>query len=113
MLMLLLAAADGPDLAGAASREVARQECRQPGEADEVVVCGRRETLKRYQVTDPEAPFDPNGPVDSVARERSRWVDQGDTGTGSCSAVGPGGWTGCKLKEWKRARQQHKGWYQR
>ncbi|WP_205479223.1 hypothetical protein [Sphingomonas arenae] len=112
MLLVLLAVQASPDLARAASREVARQECRLREKADEVVVCGRRDAQRRYQVTDPNAPFDPSGPVDSVARERSRWVEEGDVGTQSCSAVGPGGWTGCAVKQWKRARQQHKGWYQ-
>lgn len=112
MLLLLLAAQAGPDLGRAVSREVARQECRSPAGGDEVLVCGRRNTQRRYQITDPNAPFDPSGPVDSVARERSRWVEEGDMGIQSCSAVGPGGWTGCAVKQWKRARQQHRGWYQ-
>lgn len=112
MLILLLAAQADPDVAAAASREVARQECRLRDGTDEVVVCGRRDSQRRYKVTDPAAPFDPSGPVDSVARERSRWAEEGDLGIQSCSAVGPGGWTGCAVKGWKRARQQHKGWYQ-
>ena len=91
MLLLLLAAQAGPDLGRAVSREVARQECRSPAGDGEVLVCGRRDTQRRYQVTDLNAPFDPSGPVDSVARERSRWVEEGDTGIQSCSAVGPGG----------------------
>ena len=111
-MLLLLAAFAEPELSASASREVARQECRLREQRDEVVVCGRRDAQRRYQVTDPDAPFDPSGPVDSVARERSRWVEEGDVGIQSCSAVGPGGWTGCAVKQWKRARQQHKGWYQ-
>lgn len=106
MLLLLLLSAAEPDVAAIASQEIARQECRLPAEPDEVLVCGRRNARDRYQVTDPHAAFDPNGPVASVATERSRWVEEGDTGIGSCSAVGPGGFTGCKLKEWKRNRQQ-------
>lgn len=112
MLLALLAVADlGVDLSGAASKEVARQECRAPADKDEVLVCGRRDQQKRYQVTDPDAPFDPAGSVDSVATERGRWIAEGDTGIGSCGPVGPGGWTGCMLKQWRKKRQQQ-GYYQ-
>jgi hypothetical protein len=45
-----------------------------------------------------------------VLRERMSWIDEGDTGPGSCGAVGPGGWTGCMVKDWKRKRQQAEGW---
>jgi hypothetical protein len=41
--------------------------------------------------------------------ERMGWVSEGDTGIGSCSPVGPGGFTGCHVKAWKRTLQQ-KGW---
>lgn len=47
----------------------------------------------------------------SVARERARWIEHGDTGIDSCTAVGPGGHTGCMLKQWQRDRQQ-RGVYQ-
>lgn len=109
-LTFALAAVAEPDLAAAATREVARQECRLREEDDAITVCGRRDALQRYQVTDPNAPFDPKGTVDSVSTERMRWIEHGDAGIGSCSPVGPGGWTGCKLKEWKKERMQ-KGWY--
>lgn len=109
MLALTLATAD-LDIAAAARQEVARQECRLREEKDEILVCGRRDGRGRYQVTDPKK-WDPTAGVDSVARERSSWIEQGDSGTGSCSAVGPGGWTGCMQKNWKRNRQQHKGWF--
>jgi hypothetical protein len=111
MLLVVLLAVAAPDLSADASREVARMECRAPAEKDEVLVCGRRDTQRRYQVTDPDAPFDPAGNVDSVASERGKWIAEGDTGPGSCGPVGPGGWTGCKLKEWRKIRQQQ-GFYQ-
>jgi hypothetical protein len=107
-LSLFLLAAD-PDLASAASREVARQECRLRGAEKAITVCGRREGQRRYQVTDPEAPYDPRGRVEGVMTERMGWIGEGDTGIGSCSPVGPGGFTGCHVKAWKRTLQQ-KGW---
>ena len=109
MLLLLAALGADPDLSAAATREVARQECQLRDEDDVVTVCGRRESQKRYQVTDPEAPYDPRGKVKGVMTERMGWIGEGDTGIGSCSPVGPGGFTGCHVKAWKRTLQQ-KGW---
>ena len=108
--MLLLLAAAGPDLSEEVARQVARQECSAPQQGSEVVVCVRRGERSRYRVPDPPERFDPDGAKASVARERSGWIEEGDAGTGSCSAVGPGGWTGCMIKEWRRQRQQ-RGWY--
>jgi hypothetical protein len=107
---VLLLVAVAPDLSAAASQEVARQECRGGGSGSDVLVCGRRQGLTRYQVTDPKAPWDPAGQRESVLRERMSWIEEGDTGGGSCGAVGPGGWTGCMLKQHKRNRQQTEGW---
>ena len=107
---MLLAVAAGPDLSAQISREVARQHCRLRGEGEEIVVCGSREQQRRYQVTDPDAPFDIRGSVPSVATERMEWIEEGDVGIQSCSAVGPGGWTGCALKAFKKRRKQ-KGWF--
>lgn len=110
MLPFLLAvAAIGPDYGGEARQEVLRQECRVRGNNDEVVVCGRRDRNRRYQVTDPAAPFNPEGPVDSVARERGRWIEELDTGTGDCKPYGPGGFTGCMLQQHRKRRQQKDG----
>jgi hypothetical protein len=35
-------------------------------------------------------------------------MEAGKTGTGSCSAVGAGGWTGCWLEQMKQAREEAK-----
>lgn len=107
-MLLMFAAA--PDLSADVRREVARQECSASDGSGEIVVCADRRQQRRYQVTEPNAPFDPNGRVESVARERRRWIEEGDVGTGSCSPVGPGGWTGCMVKSWNKKRQQAKGW---
>jgi hypothetical protein len=62
---------------------------------DEVVVCSRRPAEERFRI-----PQDlrQGGSIQS----RQAWVERskalrtvGNVGTGSCSAVGPGGFTGC------------------
>ena len=108
MLLSLAVLAAAQDLSSEIRREVARDQCRQPGDApdDEIIVCHRRDGPKRYQVTDPRAPFDPRGNKPSVARERFKAVQEGETGIQSCGAVGPAAWTGCLLKEWRDERQQ-------
>lgn len=105
LAMLALA----PDLSHAITEEVARQECRFRGDEQAITVCGRREQQKKYQVTDPEAPYDPKGNVKGVMTERMGWIGEGDTGIGSCGPVGPSAGTGCFVKLWRRSLQQ-KGW---
>jgi hypothetical protein len=108
-VLMMLALALEPDLAEAARREVARQECRLKDEAEVVTVCGRRNERKRYQVTDPGAPYDPKGAVKGAMTERMGWIAEGDSGIGSCSNIGPSAGTGCFEKAWRRTLQQ-KGW---
>jgi len=73
---------------------------------DEVVVCVRRPAEERYRI--PEA-YRPSGD----RQQTQGWVGQqqalrtvGATGTGSCSEVGPGGHTGCLLKEIQRNKAE-------
>jgi len=73
-----------------------------------IVVCGRRDP-DRYRLPLRDEGFDPNGPLESVARERNRLMEGGETGIGSCSNVGPGGWTGCFAIAVKHRQQQSAG----
>jgi hypothetical protein len=75
---------------------------------DSITVCGRPDGAGGYRLPPPQG-FDPSGPIDSVSRERHRMLDVGATGTGSCSPVGPGGWTGCMLIRWREANEQYAG----
>jgi hypothetical protein len=72
---------------------------------DQVVICRRLPESMRYRM--PEA-YRPTG----TFQERQSWANKaralnnvGATGTGSCSAVGPGGHTGCLVQEIQQARQ--------
>lgn len=104
-LLLIFAQVTDVDLGEAVRDEVARQECRQV-DKDEILVCGQRQVDERYRIPNRDRPFDPDGDQRSAMRERMRWIEGGETGIGSCGPVGPGGWTGCKLQEWERERQQ-------
>ena len=104
---LLFALMLAPDPPAEASREVARGEC-EAVDKDEIIVCGSRKRDERYRLPDrTNAPFDPKGDMKSVMNERVGWAAEGDAGTQSCSAVGPGGWTGCMVKGWKQERDQN------
>jgi hypothetical protein len=71
-----------------------------------VIICARPDSPYRLPPAARDPGFDVNGSVDSVARERHKLMEVGDTGSGSCSNVGAGGWTGCMVKGWEAADQQ-------
>ena len=72
---------------------------------DEVVICRRLPESMRYRMPDQyRAP--------GTFQEKQSWTNKartlqtvGSTGIGSCSAVGPGGQTGCLTQEIQAARQ--------
>jgi hypothetical protein len=79
---------------------------------DDIVVCGRREEPRsRYRLPEiPDSGFDPEGAVESVSRERNALTEPGArTGIGSCSTVGPGGFTGCMARHFDRQIDQYGG----
>ena len=66
---------------------------------DEVVVCVRRPETERYRIAEDLR-------TSGTRQEREAWSNKarplmsaGNTGINSCSAVGPGGHTGCLLQE--------------
>jgi hypothetical protein len=99
-IVLFQTASDIPALI---REDVARQDCRSSGR-DEVVVCAKR-GRSPYRLPERKN-FDPAGGQESVMRERMRWIDEGAAGIQSCGPVGPGGWTGCMVEGWRRAREQ-------
>lgn len=111
MLWLLALSGTSFDLSAQIKREVARQECGADALRGEVVVCSRRRDQQPYRLPEVDGPRDLERERPDAVRERGRWIEGGETGTGSCSPVGPGGHTGCMQKRWKKLRQQNKGWY--
>ncbi len=70
---------------------------------DDVVVCARRPEAERFRI--PEVLRETG-----TLQQRQSWTKQaealatvGATGIGSCSAVGPGGYTGCAQQEINRS----------
>lgn len=104
LIFFVLAAA--PGFAGAVDQAVAEQVCTTRGSGADVVVCGRRDRDEKFRMPGRDAPFDPDGAVKSVMREHMSWGDSGASGIQSCGPVGPGGWTGCMVREWDRQNQQ-------
>ena len=73
---------------------------------DQVVVCSRRPETERYRLPK-------NQQLQGTRQQRQSWARQsrilttvGSTGTGSCSAVGPGGFTGCLNQEIKQGLRE-------
>ncbi|WP_449470868.1 hypothetical protein [Sphingobium chungangianum] len=61
----------------------------------DIVVCARKGEEERYRIPEPLR-GDPNKPSNQAWGERVRSMEYvGRTGTESCSATGPGGFTGC------------------
>jgi hypothetical protein len=83
-------------------------DCARQAEPD-IVVCGRRGERSPYRQPIQRDGFDPDGPMSSVSRERHRLYEVGDTGIGSCTNVGPGGWTGCQFLHWRDEHHQRDG----
>ena len=74
---------------------------------DDIVVCTRRPEEERYRLA-------PNLRPSGTRQERSSWANRaqdlknvGSTGIGSCSAVGPGGSSGCLIQDIDRAMREN------
>jgi hypothetical protein len=101
-LLLLLVAPAVPTPVAEAPRIVERCD-----KADqEILVCGNRDAPEPYRLPPEPEGFDPRGAIDSVSRERNKLLGTGPAGNGSCTVVGPGGWTGCDIAVIKQAEQQ-------
>ncbi|MFL6735006.1 MAG: hypothetical protein ACJ8EY_09965 [Sphingomicrobium sp.] len=73
---------------------------------DEVVVCTRRPAEERYRIPEAYRPSGTRQQTQSWAAKSRALTTIGATGTESCSAVGPGGHTGCLVKQIDQAKQE-------
>ncbi len=74
---------------------------------DEIVVCQRLDEAERFRI--PQTLRDQTGRPqanESWAVRSADALDAGRMGTGSCSTVGPGGQTGCFVRNATRARAE-------
>jgi len=75
---------------------------------DQVVVCARRPESERYRIPEKYRPSGTRQETDAWANKSQELMTVGATGTFSCSAVGPGGYTGCLTQVIKQARRENK-----
>ena len=76
------------------------------GNGNDIVVCARKPESERYRIP-PNLRLDPNDPASQAWANRAESLEYvGRTGIGSCSTVGPGGWTGCLNQLIKQAREE-------
>jgi len=73
-----------------------------------VVVCRHRPEKDRYRLPQNQRSDGPRQELQSWANKAQEINQTGNTGPMSCSAVGPGGHTGCLIQEIKRAKQESK-----
>ena len=75
---------------------------------DQVVVCARRPEAERYRIPEKLRPSGTLQQTQSWAAKSKVLETVGDTGTNSCSTVGPGGFTGCLTQVINQARTQRR-----
>ena len=73
-----------------------------------VVVCARRPEGDRYRIPEKLRSGGPPQAREAWAVRAKQLETVGDTGTFSCSPVGPGGFTGCLTQVINQARSQHR-----
>jgi hypothetical protein len=75
---------------------------------DQVVVCARRPEAERYRIPEKLRPSGTRQQTEAWANKARVLETVGNTGTNSCSPVGPGGFTGCLTQVIKEARSQQR-----
>ncbi|MDQ2878651.1 MAG: hypothetical protein M3R41_06210 [Pseudomonadota bacterium] len=75
------------------------QRCPTDSSGNEVVVCQRRNASEQFRIPKEVREFQVTPENESWASKVVAHDSVGDTGVGSCSTVGPGGSTGCFLKQ--------------
>jgi len=73
---------------------------------DDVVVCARKPEVERYRIPERYRPSGPRQTREAWAVRAQSFETVGRTGINSCSAVGPGGFTGCLANIIDKARRE-------
>lgn len=81
------------------------QKCPTDANGNEIVVCERRSPEEQFRIPKELRELEVTPQNESWARRALSDDTPGVNGTGSCSAVGPGGATGCFLREAQRNRR--------
>ena len=73
-----------------------------------IVVCRHRPETERYRLPQNQRTDGPRQVLQSWANKAQELQATGNIGPMSCSAVGPGGHTGCLIQEINRAKRESK-----
>lgn len=73
---------------------------------DDVVVCARKPEAERYRIPERYRSAGPRQTREAWAVRAQSFETVGATGINSCSAVGPGGFTGCLAQIIDKARRE-------
>jgi hypothetical protein len=68
-------------------------------------ICVRAPESQRYRLPQSQNPQGTRQQRQSWAQKSKQIMTVGNTGAGTCSPVGPGGYTGCMVQEINQARQ--------
>lgn len=71
-----------------------------------IVVCRHRPEAERYRLPQTQRTDGPRQVRQSWSHQANDLMATGNTGTMSCSAVGPGGHTGCLIQEINRSKAE-------
>ncbi|MBV9528182.1 hypothetical protein [Sphingomonas sp.] len=71
-----------------------------------IVVCRHRPETERYRLPRNQRTDGPRQVTQSWSNKAQDLMATGNTGTMSCSPVGPGGYTGCLVKEINQAKRE-------
>lgn len=71
-----------------------------------IVVCRHRPEAERYRLPQTQRTDGPRQVRQSWANKSQELMATGNTGTMSCSAVGPGGHTGCLIQEIRQSKAE-------
>lgn len=75
---------------------------------EEIVVCVRRSETERYRIPKELRTGGKYAESQSWARRSAATLDAGQSGYGSCSAVGAAGAVGCMNQQFRAAREERK-----